>query len=398
MATFRLSDNAFRSEASRTYRPGEGNPIFVSSLRANSVLILCLLAMSATPVRGQDEQAVTPEAASYQSPTSAESDAATDTIKPVPVFTTGMGFIAPIEGGQQHLHPLVSPIFLVPLGKKWLIESRGGFEIDLSQPPGSNSYKGYLQKEVDYVQVDYIASPYATITVGRFLTPFGIFNERLYPVWIRDLQSDPLILPLGIGPSNASTGAMVRGGFAVSPKVTFNYATYYSTLITKSPVDSWRFAGGRAGVFFPGPRLEIGGSFQHLLQGDHSNSFGFHMTWQPPPIPMDIRAEYARTSQGSGYWLEAAYRLSQIPTHQEFIGRIQLVGRMQDYFVGANLNEAILPENTKMFEAGLNYYLRDNLRFVSSFGRQFAAGSNENVWTLGFTYRFVVPLGPGEMK
>jgi len=31
-------------------------------------------------------------------------------------------------------------------------------------------------------------------------------------VWIRNLQTDPLILPIGIGPSNASTGGMLRGG------------------------------------------------------------------------------------------------------------------------------------------------------------------------------------------
>ncbi|HKS82484.1 MAG TPA: hypothetical protein VJR23_13345 [Candidatus Acidoferrales bacterium] len=350
----------------------------------------------------------------------------------MPIFSLGGAYVSQFEGGQQHLEPLMSPVVLVPLGNKWLIESRDTLETDLTPPPGGSGFKGSLEKEVDYFQLDYIASPYATITVGKFLTPFGIYNERLYPIWVRNLQSDPLIFPLGVGPSNAGTGAMVRGGFSLNSSVNLNYAAYYSTLITQSPVDSWRMAGGRAGIFLPGPRLEMGGSFQHLLQDDRSNSFGFHAEWQPAALPLTLRAEYARSSQGSGYWAESAYRLTQVPVHQDFWGRIQLVGRMQEYFIGANASEAILSENTRMFEFGLNYYFRDDIRFVSSFGRQFSplvtnnvlainrtippsvdsetgllpggvapqstSGGNMNVWTVGITYRFVLPLGHGEMN
>jgi hypothetical protein len=85
-----------------------------------------------------------------------------------------------------------------------------------------------VRKEVDYTQLDFIANPYVTVTVGRFLTPFNIFDERLYPVWIRDLQTDPLILPIGIGPSNVSTGAMLRGDVKVHPQFGINYAVYFS--------------------------------------------------------------------------------------------------------------------------------------------------------------------------
>ena len=318
-----------------------------------------------------------------------------DSIKPVPILSAGMGFIANFQGGQPHLDPLISPVLLIPIGSRWLIESRDTFESDLVQLPGGNSFHGVVEKEVDYLQLDYIASSYLTVTVGRFLTPFGIFNERLYPIWIRDLQSDPLILPLATGPSGAGTGVMVRGAYPASSKVTINYAAYYSTLITTSPVDSSRFAGVRAGIFLPGPRLEVGGSFQHLLQDDRSNSFGFHFSWQPPQVPLDIRGEYARSSQGSGYWIESAYRFAQPPIWRDFLSHVQLVGRMQEYFVGAQPGESLSPVNAKMFEFGVNYYFRDDLRFVSSYGRQFAAQSNENVWTVGLTYRFVLPLAGG---
>lgn len=318
-----------------------------------------------------------------------------DAQRPVPIFSAGMGFITPFQGGQPNLDPLISPIFLIPIGDRWLIESRDTFESDFSQPPGSNTFHGVIQKEVDYLQLDYIANPYVTVTVGRYLTPFGIFNERLYPIWIRDLQSDPLILPIAMGPSNAGTGAMVRGGFAISPKVDLNYAAYFSTLIGVSPVDSDRFAGGRVGIFLPDQRLEVGGSFQHLLQDERSNSFGFHFAWQPPPIPLDIRGEYARSSRGSGYWIESAYRLSQIQAAQDYMRRVQLVARVQQFFVGALPSEVLPSANTQEFEFGLNYYFRDNLRAVSSYGRQFSSIGNANVWTVGITYRIVTPIGRG---
>jgi len=315
-------------------------------------------------------------------------------VTPVPLLTGSSGFITTFNGGQPDFHPIVTPLVLVPIGQRWLFETRATFETDLAQVPGRNGYHGGpVQKEVEYAQLDFIANSYMTVTVGRFLTPFGIFNERLYPVWIRNLQTDPLILPIGIGPSNASTGAMIRGGFKAHPKFNINYAAYFSALSTVSPVDSDRFAGGRAGIFIPSARLEIGGSFQHGLQDARSNAFGFHALWQPPALPLDIRSEYARSVAGSGYWLEGAYRLTQVPFHQNEFRRTQVVARMQQYFVGANINDALQPVNIKLVEFGLNYYFIDGLKASSNYGRRFSVAGNANVWTMALTYRFLVPLG-----
>jgi hypothetical protein len=319
-------------------------------------------------------------------------------IKPIPVLQTAAAFQTVFNAGETHIHPLITPVLLVPIGQRWLFEARGTFESDLAQQPGVSGFHGVVQKEEEYAQLDFIANQYMTVTVGRFLTPFGIFNERLYPVWIRNLASDPLILPIGIGPSNASTGAMVRGGFKANSQFNVNYTVYYSTLSTLSPVDSSRFAGGRAGIFIPKARLEVGGSFQHLLQGDHSNLFGFHMAWQPQAVPLDIRAETARSSSGSGYWVESAYRLSQARFAQNQLRHVQVVARMQQFFTGPVAANSILPVNTNMFEFGVNYYFMDGLRAISSYGRQFAPQGNGNVWTLALTYRLVTPLGRGELK
>jgi hypothetical protein len=315
-------------------------------------------------------------------------------VTPVPLLTGSTGFITTFNAGQPDFHPIITPLVLVPIGRRWVFETRATFETDLAQVPGRSGYHGGpVQKEVEYAQLDFIANPYVTVTVGRFLTPFGIFNERLYPVWIRNLQTDPLILPIGIGPSNASTGAMIRGGFKANPKFNINYTAYFSALSTVTPVNSDRFAGGRAGIFVPAARLEIGGSFQHGLQDARSNAFGFHAIWQPPALPLDLRTEYARSIAGSGYWAEAAYRLSQIPFHPNEFRRTQLVARMQQYFAGENAADSLRPVNMKVFECGLNYYFIDGLKVSSNYGRQFSTAGNANVWTMALTYRFVIPLG-----
>jgi hypothetical protein len=335
---------------------------------------MLLLAFLASPARAQSQQ--------------------DEEVKPVPLLTGSAGFITSFESGQPDLHPIITPLLLVPIGQRWVFETRATFETDMVQVPGESGFHGgAVEKEVEYVQLDFIANPYMTVTVGRFLTPFGIFNERLYPVWIRNLQSDPLILPIGLGPSNASTGAMVRGGFKAHPKFYINYAVYFSALSSVNTLDSSRFAGGRAGIFVPAARLEIGGSFQHGLQDERSNAFGFHAIWQPPALPLDIRTEYERSIEGSGYWLEGAYRLGQIPFHQNVFRRTQVVARMQQYFVGELPNDDLPSVNTKLFELGLNYYFMDGLKASTNYGRQFGAAGNANIWTMALTYRFVVPLG-----
>jgi hypothetical protein len=319
----------------------------------------------------------------------------TDTPKPVPILSAGTAFVTNFESGSPHLNPLIAPVMLIPIGRRWLIESRATFESDLSQPSGSSEFHGEVEKGVDYAQLDYIANRFLTISAGRFLTPFNIYNERYYPVWIRNLQSDPLILPIGVGPSNASTGIMTRGGFSMNQKVELNYAAYFSTLITVSPMDSSRFAGGRIGLYLPEQRIELGSSFQHLLQDERSNAFGFYFAWQPPPVPLDVRGEYARSNQGSGYWIESAYRLSQIPVWRDVLRKTQVVARVQQFFTGTVTNDTLPPVNKQVFEFGLNYYFHDNFRAVSSYGRQFSSQGNESVWTAGFTYRFVLPMLPG---
>lgn len=314
---------------------------------------------------------------------------------PVPILTGNAGFFTNVQAGQTQLVPTINPVLLIPLEDRWLIEARGEFEGDFQRKNGNGPFGGQVQKEVNYLQVDYIANPYVTITAGRFLTPFGIYNERLYPIWIRSLQPEPLIFPIATGSSN---GAMLRGGFPVNAKVNLNYAAYFSTLSTVNALDSERTVGGRMGFFLPGPRIEAGVSWQKLLQDERSNAFGFHFAWQPTPLPLNLRSEYARSYQGSGYWIEAAYRLSQVPVWQHAMRRTEVVGRAQQFFAGQispdEAQQYGLPTvNTRQGDFGLNYFLHDGLKTTASYGRQFSSDGNFNLWTVGIAYRFAVPLG-----
>ena len=253
-----------------------------------------------------------------------------------------------------------------------------------------------MTKHVDYAQLDYIASPYITITAGRFLTPFGIFNERLYPVWIRFLQPDPLTLPINTVDSD---GAMLRGGFTINEKANMNYAAYVSvTSIGISSVDSERHVGGRMGFFFPSPRLEVGGSWERTLQDERKNAFSFHASWQPTKLPMSVRAEMVRSFEGSGYWAESAYRLRQIPYWQKEMSRTEFVARMQQFFTGtispAEVAQLGLPTaNTREADFGVNYFFRDGMKGIFSYGRGFSSAGNYNQWSVGLAYRWLIPLG-----
>ena len=316
--------------------------------------------------------------------------------RPVPILTGNFGTFSFVTAGQNLIDTQINPVLLVPLGDHWLVESRAEFEGQFQRPPDGGPYGGPVTKHVDYAQVDYIASPYVTITAGRFLTPFGIFNERLYPVWIRFLQPDPLTLPINTVDSD---GAMLRGGFTINQKANMNYAAYVSVAsIGIDSVDSERHVGGRLGFFFPGPRLEVGGSWQRTLQDARKNAFGFHASWQPTRLPLSLRAETARSFEGSGYWAEGAYRFRQVPFWPKAMSRTEFVGRMQQFFVGeigpdGGAALGLPSANTREADFGLNYFLRDGMKGIFSYGRGFSSAGNYNQWSVGIAYRWLIPLG-----
>lgn len=313
--------------------------------------------------------------------------------KPIPVLSGWVGFVPTWDAGSPTLVSIFSPVVVVPLGSNFVFESRAEFEGDFVRRNGTTGdFTGAVNKDLDYAQVDYIGNRYVTVSLGRFLTPFNIFNERLYPNWIRNTQTDPLIFPIGTGSDN---GVMLRGGIEIRKGVTFNYAAYFSALSTVNHLESERHAGLRAGIFLPRERLELGASFQRQLQDARLDRYGLHLQWQPRRVPVDLRAEgaYSR-EEGNGMWIEGAYRFRNAAFSP--LRRTQAVVRTQVFHTGSVVarNPDLPIIDTNRTEFGVNYYINDGWKALASYGRTFTAIGDSNIWTVGMTYRFVIPLGP----
>jgi len=318
-----------------------------------------------------------------------------DGFKPVPILTGSTAYFTRVTGGQFQNTPSVSPLLLMPFGDKWLVEAKGNYSDTYAKDPSGEYFQGAASYGLNYAQVDYITK-YVTVTGGRFIVPFNIYGERFAPNWIRALQSAPLSSTIT---SNSALGGMLRGGIpAGSENVNLNYSFYCSVNNTHHLLATDRSAGGRVGLFLPQKRVEVGASFQQILQGDRPHSAGAYFVWQPFRVPLSLRSEYVRSSgtNGSGYWIESAYRLSQISP----LRKLELVGRAQQFFTASNLTAATITKlgafgkDTNQADFGLNYYFRSDVRASASCGRQFVLGKNTNLWTVGMTYRFVLPLGP----
>jgi hypothetical protein len=328
-----------------------------------------------------------------------QEESPTDPVKTVPILTGSTGYFTRVTGGQFQDAPSVSPVLLLPVGDKWLLEAKGNYSITYAKGD-EGYYESTSAYNLIYGQVDYLANRYVTIVGGRFTTPFGVYGERLAPNWIKALQLTPLINSV---PSGSSLGGMLRGGFpAGSQKVEFNYAAYFSAANTNHLLATDRSSGGRIGFFFPERRLEIGASFQQVLQLDRPHSADLYFVWQPYVVPLTVRSEYVRQSgtKGSGYWIEPVYRLSQVP----YLRRVELAGRAQQFFADSKLTATqikklgALGRDTNQADFGLNYYVRYDLRASASYGRQFVLNRDSNLWVVGLTYRFLVPLGPTGLK
>ena len=320
----------------------------------------------------------------------------------VPVLTGYTGMATTFTPGAQDLGPTFNPILLVPFGDKWLIEAEGEFAADLHHEGGT--WERDYEKNLEYLQFDYFANRYMTIVGGRYLIPFGIYAERLHPFWIKNLLTPPLIF--GLAPE-AGNGGMLRGGFTIASGVNFTYSGYFSAASTNPHMDATRAAGTRVALFFPNARLEIGTSFQRILQDLRSNNVGADFTWQLKPIPLEFRGEYAHTAESGGYWIESAYRLRQI--RNSFFRKSQAVFRAEQFFApplamaaggdgGMAGMEEVPTVNAQRFLGGWNYYINDGLKLSFAYGRQFTPDKNNNVFSVGIAYRFLIPLAGGNNR
>lgn len=311
----------------------------------------------------------------------------------LPIISGGVGFFSNTQSGATFFQPVIAPVVSLPLGKRWLIESRADLRGFIQRQNGTTGpYTGMFFGTLEYLQVDYFANSHLTFVGGRFLPPFGIFDERLSALWINKFQDAPIINPIGSG-TGYMDGLMARGDLISTRNYEVNYTAYFSTLSTLNKLESQRTAGGRLGVFFPHYRFEIGTSYQKGLQSLRVSSEDVYLSWDPYRTPLDVKGEWAHSPSGQGYWLQAAYRLSGVHRVGTALGRFEPVIRIQQFHRSKFTPGDFLPAvNTQQSDFGLNYYLPHEVRLMASYSRRFTPGHDANIWQFGVTYRFLFPL------
>ena len=318
-----------------------------------------------------------------------------------PLISGGAGFFNNTNGGNTDYLPIVEPLIAAPVGNDLLIESRAAlFEQFVPKTGGQHGYDHKHFVGLTYLQADYLAAPHATVVAGSFLIPFNTYNERLSPVWINNFQDAPLISVLGTLGSGTGLGGMLRGSAFSNATASGDYAAYYSVRSGNEQFSADRSFGGRGTLYLHDQRIELGISYNRVLQNTHENFYGGHLWWQPVGTALHIRGEAARGHHAQGYWVEVDYRLQRFGGPESRTGRIEPVFRMQQTFRRDTIVSDGLPfSNIQRADFGLNYYLPHETRILSSYSRQFSASglpsNNRNIWQTGIVYRFLFPTWRG---
>ncbi|MCU1314468.1 MAG: hypothetical protein JWM54_2225 [Acidobacteriaceae bacterium] len=313
-----------------------------------------------------------------------------------PLLSGGAAFFTSTNGGNTTYTPIIEPLLAAPIGRHLLIESRA--TLLESFFPNGNGKSGYDHAHVvalNYLQGDYFITPHVTLVGGSFLIPFGTYNERLSEIWIENFQDGPLISGLGTFTSSG-VGGELRGSAISRPKYSIDYAAYFSTRSAHEQFLANRSSGGRASLYLPQSRLEVGLSYGRLLEGQQENFYGAHVWWEPEHTAFRLRSEFARAHHVQGYWAEADYRTQAFGGLDSWIGRFEPVFRIQQTFRrDAIVSDGLPLVNNQRVDFGFNYNLPHNTRILTSYSRQFSSSGNKNIWETGIVYRFLFPAWKG---
>jgi hypothetical protein len=316
----------------------------------------------------------------------------------VPLISGGTGFVTSTKGGNTSYIPVISPLLAAPVGSHILVESRATI-LDSFFPKGGGQpgYAHDLFMGLDFLQADITANRHMTFVAGQFLTPFGTYNERLSPIWISNFEDAPLIFGLGTMGTAHSVGGMLRGSAASAQSFNLDYAAYFSAASTNEQFNAERSAGGRASLYLPAAQLEVGASFNRLLQGDGENFSGLHLWWEPANSSFRLRSEFARAAHARGYWIETGYRRDRFGGDRGIFTRFEPLFRMQQTFRSLpDSNDGLPSADTTRADFGLDYHLPHEVRINTSYSREFSSAGNRNIWQTGLIYRFLIPTWRGK--
>jgi hypothetical protein len=315
-----------------------------------------------------------------------------------PLLSGGGGFFSQTSRGNTVYQTQIQPLIAAPVGPHLLFESRA--ILDEIFAPNGGDQSGYNHSHfigINFMQGDIIASRHFTIVAGEYLSPFNTYNERLSPIWINNLQDGPLITGMGNFSIGQNLGGMVRGKAVQRSKYSIDYTYFYSIRSNGFYFPSAHGTGGRASLYLPDQRLEVGFSYDRLLQGTHENFYGTHVWWEPKDTAFRLRSEFSRGQHAQGYWVEADYRSKAFGGLESWVGRIEPVFRIQQTFTRDALagTDGVPAVNTQRADFGLDYNLPHNTRILTSYSRQFSATGNTNIWETALIYRFLFPAWKG---
>jgi hypothetical protein len=316
-----------------------------------------------------------------------------------PLISGGAGFQTNTTAGNTTYTPIIEPLLEAPIGRHFQIESRAA--LLESWAPRGGGQTGYDHTHfigLTYLRGDYIANSHLTVIGGSFLLPYASYNERLSPIWISNFQDGPLSSNIGLMGGGTGLGFQLRGSAVSRPKYSLAYASYFSARSNNVQFTANRSAGGRASLYLPEQRLEIGLSYSRLLQGVKENFFATHIWWEPKDTNLRVRSEFNRGQHAQGYWIEGDYRLAHFGGPETFVGRFEPLFRMQQTFRldNSTIRDGAPAANTQRVDFGLNYNLPHNARLITSYSRQLSSTRNENIWETGVVYRFLFPAWKGK--
>ncbi len=305
-------------------------------------------------------------------------------------LVTGYGFTLfnlP-EGGDPTFTATAVPLFL------WQVNDRLLFETEVELEIEAEDGREETHVELEYANGQYIVNDYLTVGAGKFLSPFGLFSERLHPAWINKLPNAPFVRGHdGLAPFS-NIGAFARGAIPAGDQ-RFNYAVYVSNgpTLVDAETDDEEFGaldfegisgnlavGGRVG-YLPIPHLELGSSFQ-LSEADSDNGLdadafvlGFDASYVLDSRVglFDFRFEYAFSmvddvtfdpmgdagvgpltldNDRHGLYAQAAYR--PIHSASEILQNFEVVGRYDYMSLPDEVHEG---GERERWTLGVNYWL-----------------------------------------
>jgi hypothetical protein len=296
-------------------------------------------------------------------------------VQPVSIVSGSISTAYDYDGGVKQYWIVLNPVFMSPIGDKFFFQA--SVELQGTITPADSLQE--WEKKIEFLHFDYFATKNLTVAVGAFLTPLGIYNERLDPRWIRNLQNEPYshqdLYP------ESQLGFMLRGGIKLVKDLDFGYAAYYS--FQPSPdfwVEAQRGAGGRIGLFQMSAGIEAGFSYYHKMVYDETNVWAVDFSFKYPRFPL---APLAKT-----YWGELNYKFTNIPDAPLFVNNIQIAARYEDLsLTDEGISEGM--NNLGRFIVGLNYYIIDGFKLSAEYGTTNNKDNNikTNLFTLGLVYR-----------